>query len=165
MFLLIHLGQRKKEREMHRAEFPLLSIRIVFGILCLIAMGCSSMSGSGGGPFGNGDLNGSYHFNLVEVRNSPGSLEHCDEWGTITFDGAGSATGSSTRRCNGTLDSDSESGSFTYNVNPDGTFTITAVGETESDHGQIVHRGNLILLDGTTRTGNVWVHNGFAAKR
>ena len=148
---------------MLKTYYSFLSIRMALGILSLFAMGCSSMSSSGGGPFSNGDLNGSYHFNLVEVRNTGGSPEHCDEWGTITFDGVGSATGSSTRRCNGTLDSGS--GSFTYIVNPDGTFTLTAVGETESDHGQIVHRGNLLLLDSTTRTGNVWVHNGVAAKR
>ena len=114
---------------MLQTHFPRLSIRMALGILGLLAMGCSSMS-SGGGPFSNGDLNGSYHFNLVEVRNTGRSPEHCDQWGTIIFVGVGLATGSSTRRCNGTLDSGS--GSFTYIVNSDGTFTLTAVGETQS---------------------------------
>lgn len=115
--------------------------------------------------FDDGDLNGRYFFNLVEIRNDGPGLDFCDSAGMFDFFGDGTAFGSSTRRCSVSGPA-SSSGPFTYNVMPDGEFFLTEVGTTGSTHGQILQKGELLLFDSTTGTDPaVLVQNGTMAPR
>ena len=133
----------------------------IFGIL-LIAHGQSADAGK---TYNNAGLKGEYYYNLVQIRrDETPDVDYCDEYGTITFDGAGSATGTGTRKCSVT-GSATESGDFTYSVNPDGSVLITEVGFTDPTRGQLVDKGRMILIDGTTRDPLIYVMHGVAVKK
>ena len=115
--------------------------------------------------FSNADLKGEYYYNLVQIRqDETPDVDYCDEFGTITFDGAGLATGTGTRKCSVTGPA-TESGDFTYSVNPDGSVLITEVGFTDPKRGQLVDKGRMVLIDGTTRDALIYVTHGVAVKK
>jgi hypothetical protein len=107
----------------------------------------------GGPTYSNASLDGDYLFIFKDISNPlPSILEFCDEEGTLSFDGNGTALVNSTQRCaDGTnVTTTSSSATLFYEVNSDGSFTL---GEQIADprplHGQIVLGGNSLLLDGT----------------
>jgi hypothetical protein len=129
------------------------------------ALSIVALAGCAGGPYSTSSLRGEYHYNLVQLRigETTPNIDYCDEHGTITFDGAGGGTGTGTRKCSisGTA---TGSRDFTYTVNADGEALITEVGETEATRGQLVKRGRIILIDGTTRSFDTLIMHGVAVK-
>ena len=99
-------------------------------------------------------LSGEYRFHIFEVRlTETGEFDFCDETGTAFFDGMGNATAVSTRRCSLPPRVEDDTGELTYVVFPDGQVEFTdvdgPVGTT--NHGWIVDKGRIVLVDGTTR--------------
>lgn len=139
----------------------LVSSTLVF--VAGLAMLALSRQEAQGMRFSDASLRGTYHFNLVEIRALGAGVDYCDSFGTLTFDGAGNAVGSSTRNCSST-GSATSSGPFTYLVMPSGDFGLTEVGSVEVTHGQILQNRKLLLIDGTTRT-DLFVQNGVMARR
>lgn len=121
-------------------------------------------------PFTNADLNGTYLFILTQIRTEfvAGSpvTNYCENAGTLTFDGAGTLTVSSTRRCSAT-GTVADAGTFVYAVNADGSFLVDdTLAFGDPVHGQIVERGASLLLDGTARTNpQVMIFHGVAMMR
>ncbi len=134
-------------------------------IIFSLALSVLALSGCAGGPYSTSSLRGEYHYNLVQLRidETAPNVDYCDEHGTITFDGAGGGVGNGTRKCSLTGNA-TEAGSFTYTVDADGVALITEVGETEATRGQLVKRGRIILIDGTTRSPGILIMHGVAAK-
>jgi hypothetical protein len=109
-------------------------------------------------------LNGDYAYNLVDIHESPVGLQHCDQYGTMTFDGNGMAKATGVVRCNGSAPL-SLYADFIYTVDPDGTALITKVGTAYPIHGRIVEHGRMILLDGSTRETAIYVQHGTAVRQ
>ncbi len=129
-------------------------------LLVLITTGCA------GRTYSDSSLRADYHYSMVQLRldETAPNIDYCDEHGTITFDGAGSATGTGTRKCSITGLA-TETGTFTYSVDPDGSFLITESGASESTHGQIVHGDKILLIDGSTRPPDILIMHGIAVKK
>lgn len=100
-----------------------------------------------------GDLDGTYSWSSVLVRDEAGVAVYCSGFGTATFDGAGNATIDSTDRCGvplGVPDFDTQTGeAHTYTMDPNGIFHMVEV-DTPSyvTHCQLLHKGEIILCDG-----------------
>lgn len=112
-------------------------------------------------------LNGDYLFMVTEVHN-PGALTYYEQFGTVSFDGAGSVTVNGTSRCSDgtTVTTSPLSMTIDYSVNTDGSFTINASGPKPL-HGQIALDGTSLLLDGTMQgtSANDYLNHGVAMKR
>jgi len=127
--------------------------------------------GHAGRDYDVSDLRGAYTFNLVQIRNDdspPGAVNFCDEQGTVTFNGDGTATGISTRKCSHTGLVTDDAGEFTYTVDRDGTVLIyeTSVRPADPVRAKMVDRGRMLLLDGTSILDNPgnFVFHGVAVK-
>ena len=132
------------------------------------------------------DLKGTYNYNLVQIRNDG---EHCTEFGTLTFDGMergvsdgkvfGCGVGIGTDKCGffgvpGVPADPPEMGEFKYTVETDGQVeidTATDIGscpggpfEGAPAHAQITDNGRILLIDGTTRLGDL-IFNGVAVEQ
>jgi hypothetical protein len=140
--------------------------RIGNALAALTVLGAIMLAGCAGGSYSAASLRGEYHYNLVQLRidETAPNVDYCDEFGTITFDGTGGAEGVGERKCSVTGHA-TESGRFTYTVSPNGAVLMTEAGATEATHGQIVKRGKMVLIDGTTRTSGILVMHGVAAKK
>lgn len=111
------------------------------------------------------DLKGTYYFNMVQIRQDETiEVDYCDSYGTMTFDGAGGATSSGTRKCSVT-GSVTDSNDFTYTVSTTGVVLITEVGFTDPTRAQIVDKGRMLLVDGTTRDPLIYVSHGLGVKQ
>ncbi len=144
----------------------MLKTQHTYPVILPLAMAIVMLSGCAGGPpYSTSSLRGEYHYNLVQLRidETAPNVDYCDEHGTITFDGAGGAAGTGTRKCSISGNA-TESGNYTYTVDADGEALITEVGETEATRGQLVKRGRIILIDGTTRAPEILIMHGVAAK-
>jgi hypothetical protein len=116
----------------------------------------------------NASLNGDYLFMLTEVYDDAGTMMHCDQAGTVNFNGTGLVTVNGTKRCSDgtTVTTSPLIGTMDYLVNGDGSFTIITE-PTAPLHGQIVLDGRSLLLDGTMQgtSAQVYLGNGVAMKR
>ena len=110
------------------------------------------------------DLDGTYYYTLCEVRGDVVPLDYCDEYGTITFDGEGNAVATGTRKCS-TTGPATQTNYFTYTVSPSGEVLITEVGFPLPTRGQIVDKGRMILVDGTTREPFIYIQHGVAVEQ
>lgn len=132
------------------------------------------------------DLRGTYNYNLAQVRNDG---EHCTEFGTLTFDGVergvsdgkvfGCGVAIGTDKCGfisvlGDPVDPPEMGEFKYTVETDGQVEIDTVVDGGScptgpfegapAHAQITDNGRILLIDGTTRPGDL-IFNGVAVEQ
>jgi len=120
--------------------------------------------------YDNASLNGDYLIMVTEVYSTnTGPMTYCDHAGTISFNGAGSATLSGASRCSdGTTvtTTSSEPDPVNYSVNADGSFTINGSGPKPL-HGQIALDGSSLLLDGTMQGTSVngYLYHGVAMKQ
>lgn len=145
---------------------------LLFSCLSVVVSGCASTGapGHGGRDYDVSDLRGVYTFNLVQIRTDdspPGVTNFCDEQGTVTFNGDGTARGSSTRKCSHTGPVTGELGDFTYTVDPDGAVLIYEVSAPGDDpvRAKMVNRGRMLLFDGTRmREPGKLVFHGVAVK-
>lgn len=98
---------------------------------------------------------------MIQIR---ANGDHCDEYGTLTFDGAGCGVSTGTFKCNISTSGApiTETGEFKYEViTPDGEVLISVVveggdpcptGPFEAPaHAQITDKGRILLIDGSTR--------------
>ncbi len=123
-----------------------------------------------GASYDNRSLRGDYKFNIVEVRSiARGGIDFCEETGTASFDGRGNASVASVRRCSNPPSTEKTTSALTYAVKTDGQVTFDDVGGPagSTTHGWIVDGGNMILVDGTTRSGtsDTLVTHGVGAKQ
>lgn len=114
------------------------------------------------------DLSGSYFFVNMEIRQElvEGVLvdESCSAFGRITFDGAGKATIIGTRRCSKSGTFINEFNTYTYDVDPDGSFLLLEDGYTDPTHCQITNKGGIILCDGVPRNVGIYSWIGIGVK-
>jgi len=114
------------------------------------------------------DLSGSYYFVNMEIRQEwvGGVLvdESCSGFGRITFDGAGKATSIGTRRCSKSGTFINDSNTYTYAVDPDGSFLLLEDGYTDPTHCQITNKGGIILCDGVPRNAGIYSWIGIGVK-
>jgi hypothetical protein len=111
------------------------------------------------GTFDNASLNGtytfvSYYFKDVPQSSTPATgtplpmpLGGSDEVGTLTFDGAGNVSYSTTYNVDGTITS--SSGSTTYSVASDGTFTLGNL------TGIVLEGGSVVAFGATSLTPQI----------
>jgi hypothetical protein len=104
----------------------------------------------GAPTYSNASLVGDYLFIFKEIS-GPFNLTFCDQAGTLSFDGVGTALVDGISRCSdGTnVTTTPFSGTKFYEVNSDGSFTLGDQPDPAPLHGQIVLDGNSLLLDGT----------------
>lgn len=138
--------------------------------ITIIALGTMTQAVQAERPYNVRDLRGTYVFNLMEIRQEPGSpIDYCDHHGTATFDGAGNGTSAETRKCSATGNV-TERGRFTYTVSASGEVLITEVPDPPTStrplptRAQIVEKGRMLLIDGTTREPNIYVQHGVAVR-
>ena len=118
----------------------------------------------------NASLNGDYLFIYTKIYN-PGTTTFCDQAGTLSFDGAGTALKVGTERCSDgtTVTTTAINKTFDYNVIADGSFTLKKPDLPASlhAHGQIVLDGSSLLLDRTLKATNAskLLNQGVAMKR
>ena len=113
------------------------------------------------------DLDGTYLYNLVEIRTdeTTGNIDYCDQYGSATFNGDGTGHNTSSRKCSFSGPA-TESDDFTYTVSADGVVLITQVGEPYPTRGQIVDKARMVLIDSTTRLEpNIFVQHGVAVEK
>jgi hypothetical protein len=144
-----------------------------FAVLATVGLGMLVLSEeeiSARGAFNEASLRGSYKYNLVDVRTGRSGLDFCEETGTATLDGSGNATVVATRRCSNPAAITDVTNTMTYKVSSDGQVTFRDVGAARgtTTHGWIVDGGNMVLIDGTTKTppgAGTLVTHGVAAKQ
>lgn len=107
-----------------------------------------------------GNLKGEFNFVVSQARLVDSSLvvSYCSEFGTITFDGKGTATVVSTDRCIvAGEDPDppiTRNSTFAYTVYPDGTVLIEEVDE-DTTHCMLTGSGKILLCDASGRDRSV----------
>ena len=133
---------------------------IIVGVFLLAIRGVTA-----GPAFTDASLEGSYSFSVSDVRQTSAGVEFCDDAGVLEFDGAGRGVGASTIRCSITGTRTNRGSPLSYSVTPSGAFTVTS-SDGHIVHGQIVHRGATLLLDGTQLNPalEVMSQHGVAAK-
>lgn len=101
--------------------------------------------------YDNASLKGDYLFIMTNVNSISGVMTYYDGCGSMNFDGNGSVVISRTyRAADGTAAKViSETATYSYSVNPDGTFLINDT--KRPTHGQIALNSNGLLLDGTVQ--------------
>lgn len=127
---------------------------IVAALALVLALGARAER-----PLGVHSLNGTYHYAVVQIRQEAEPVPttvYCNEYGRLSFDGAGSAH----------LVADSGYGVCSDGPNPfeaqNFTYTVDAAGsvmiiDDEPDlyttHCQLLDKGALLICDGTGGTG------------
>jgi hypothetical protein len=123
------------------------------------------------GPFNAASLHGDYKYNLAQVQLvAHGAYDFCEESGTATFDGRGITTIAAIRRCSNPATTKKITMALTYTVRSNGEVTFREAGAPRgaNTHGWIVDGGNMVLIDGTTKTPagvNDLITHGVAAKQ
>jgi hypothetical protein len=116
----------------------------------------------------NASFAGTYYFTLAQVHVTPAGTDYCDEYGTALMDGAGHMTATSTRRCSLSGGPVTQPGRNVYKVNPDCSVAITDVNDDgtlgQVTHGKILMKGDMVLVDGTTRTDSSKLFHAVAVR-
>jgi hypothetical protein len=152
---------------MSRANHPIIK-SLTTAVLVALAWGGTTAQADP--PCTNATLEGTYSASTFSIREEVDGMDYCNEYSRVEADGAGRITGVGVNRC--TLHNDtpvSESGSLIYySVNRDCSVTFTDVRPDgslgEVSHGLIVMRGDMVLLDGTTRRGAEKLFHGVAVR-
>lgn len=134
-----------------------MTLITLIGVSVVIFFAGQATTAQAGKTFANKNLTGVYYYTVQQIVQeeigdpSVTVINYCNGYGTITFYGDGTATRSGTDVCS-IRGTSIESQALTYEVNPDGSFFIMdAEDPTDRTRGQIVNKGNMLLIDGTER--------------
>ena len=126
---------------------PFLTMLVLGSIMVQAAPACT-----------NASLVGTYYFTVAQIYVTPSGPDYCDEFATVIANGAGKTTDSHTRRCSLSGNQTNVPGKMTYKVNTDCSVIFKDVqpagGLGQPVHGKILMNGDMVLVDGTTRTDN-----------
>lgn len=117
--------------------------------------------------FSEKDLDGTYLYNLVEIRTdeTTGTIDYCDQYGAATFNGDGTGHNTGTRKCSFSGPA-TNSSDITYTVSADGVVLIKETNDLYPTRGQIVDKARMVLIDSTTRLEpNIFVQHGVAVEK
>jgi hypothetical protein len=140
---------------MSRANHPSFKL-LAASVLGALALGSAATRADP--PCTNASVSGTFYFTAAQIFVRPGDPgpDYCDEYGTAVADGAGNMRSTSMRRCSiSSPTARRDTGRNTYRVNPDCSFTITEIRDDGTpgvtDHGKILMKGEMVLVDGTAR--------------
>jgi len=104
----------------------------------------------------NANLVGTFYVTIAQIFVTSAGTDYCDEYGTAIANGAGRIQAKTTRRCSYSGSPTSETGKLVYKVSPDCSVALTELKDDGSlgqpSHGKILMRGDMLLVDGTSRT-------------
>ncbi|MCK5396019.1 MAG: hypothetical protein KAJ32_08510, partial [Gammaproteobacteria bacterium] len=142
------------------------SLAVSSGALLMDIVSMKRVTAGTAPTYSNASLKGKYLFNFTEIYD-PGTKTYCDQAGTLSFDGAGTAQGDGMMRCTdgSTVTTTAFTDTLDYFVESDGSFMLG--GLVEPLHGQIALDGSSLLLDGTltVSTATKLLNQGIAMKR
>ncbi len=120
-------------------------------------------------PCNNASLSGTFYYTVAQIHVTAAGPDYCDEYGTAVADGAGNLRTRSQRRCSLSAPTAvPDTGRSTYRVNADCTVLVTEVRDDgrpgDTSHGKILMKGDMVLVDGTTRTDSSKLQHAVAVR-
>lgn len=147
---------------MCRAKLPVVNLLAVM-VCGSLAAGNATVAADP--PCTNASLSGTFYYTVAQIHVTTAGPDYCDEYGTAVADGAGNMRTSSMRRCSLSAPTPAPAtGALTYKVNPDCSVAFTDVPGGQITHGKILMKGDMVLVDGTTRTDSSKLQHAVAVR-